>query len=209
MIGLAVWTAVASAAPTTYSLKPADSALFVVVFNDQTTVASGLGHDHAISPRTFDGSVTWDPEDLSACKVQISFPVSELFPDLPGFRELAGLDPDGAVNDNQKEQIKKNFLKSSQLNGPKFPTIRYASTHCAPSKQAGRVNVTGQLTIRGTALTVTVPMKIQASGASFAAQGSFEALHSDFGFKPFTNLLGALRNEDRMKFVIDVKGSAG
>ncbi|MEO0604647.1 MAG: YceI family protein, partial [Myxococcota bacterium] len=196
MIATLLLGAAAQAAPTSYTLDAGKSRLFVIVRNDTSTVASGLGHDHAIVAQRFDGKVTWDPDDLSVCNVSISLPVDGLFPDPPGYREIAGLDPDGAVDDGAKKQIKKNFLKGSQLDGSRFPSISYQSSRCAPSSVAGRVDVTGTLSIRGVGLEVTVPMKVSAGPSSFAADGRFEASHGDFGFKPFTNLLGALRNLD-------------
>lgn len=207
MIAALVWGGAAYAAPTTYALNPQKSTLYVVVRNDTSTVASGLGHDHAISPRSFDGRVVWDADDLGSCDVSISFPVSALFPDPPGLREKAGLDPDGAVGDKDKEQIKKNFSKRSQLDAGTHPKIEYRSTSCSPSSTAGRVDVSGTLTIRGVGLPVTVAMQVDADGESFSAAGGFTANHTDFGFKPFTNLLGALRNLNRLEFVVDVTGS--
>ncbi len=207
MIAALVLGAAAHAAPTTYTLDPGPSTLFVVVRNDTSTVASGLGHDHAISPRTFEGEVTWDPDDLSACEVAISFPVSALFPDPPGLRERAGLDPDGAVGDKDKQQIKKNFMKSSQLDASDHPTIAYRANRCTPSSQSGRVDVTGTLTIRGVGVELTVPMKVDATASSFRAEGQFTSTHTAFGFKPYTNLLGALRNLNRLEFVVDVSGT--
>ena len=100
---------------------------------------------------------------------------------------------------------KKNFLKSSQLDGDNHPTIRYRSTRCAPGKD-GAVDVTGELTIRGVGLTLTVPMLVNAEDRTFSATGRFEATHAAFGFKPYTNLLGALRNLDQLEFVVDVTG---
>jgi len=206
MIAALVWGGVASAAPSTYTLDPAQSHLYVIIRNDTSTVASGLGHDHAIVATTFDGTVTWDPEDPSACRIEIGFPVSALAVDPPGYRDRAALDPDGAVDEDAKKQIKKNFQKPSQLNADRYPRIEYRSTSCAPSDQAGRFDVTGKLEIRGVGQSITVPMKIDAGSGSFAAQGTFTATHTDFGFKPYTNLLGALRNQNQLEFVVNVKG---
>lgn len=202
---LAASLGAAYAAPTTYTLDPAQSQLYVVVFNDPTTVGSGLGHDHAIVAQQFDGRVTWDPENPAACSVAISFPVTALAVDPPGYRDAAGLDPDGAVKDASKDKIKKNFLKPSQLNGSQFPTIAYQSTRCTAAS-GGRFSVAGGLTIRGVTKSVTVPMTVTTDGTTFEARGEFTATHEDFGFSPFSNLLGALRNKNEFRFVIDVKG---
>jgi polyisoprenoid-binding protein YceI len=191
--------------PVTYTLDPVKSWLFVVVYNDPTALAARLGHDHAIRAMDFDGTVVWDPANLGACSVEISFPVTALSPDPPGMRVRAGLDPEGGVEAGALETIKENFLGKSQLDAASFPTISFQSTRCQAAD--GKVKVTGNLTIRGTTVPVTTLMDVKADGSSFAAAGSFTATHSSFGFRPFTNLAGALRNKDEMKFVVDVVGT--
>ncbi len=194
-----------AAGPVTYQLDPAKSWIYVVVYNDPTTAAARFGHDHGVRAMEFDGTVVWDTSDPSACKIDISFPVTALWPDPPGMRERADLDPEGAVKEDAKQTIKDNFLKPGQLDGSAFPKIEYRSTSCDGT--SGTVNVKGTLTIRGVGKAITVPMTVTADEGSFAAKGSFTATHGDFGFKPFTNLMGALRNKDELKFVVDVVGT--
>jgi polyisoprenoid-binding protein YceI len=193
------------ASPVTYTLDPERSWLFVTVYNDKSAVASALAHDHAIRAMDFDGTVVWDAADASACKVDIRFPVTVLEPDPPGARARAGLDPDGAVGPSSLQTIKSNFLGKSQLDAAAFPEIRYTATQCQGT--TGAVTVTGNLTIHGKTVPVTTTLDVSADGSTFTAAGSFDANATAFGFKPFSNALGAVRNQDRMKFVIDVVGS--
>lgn len=192
-------------APVTYKLDPAKSWLYVVVYNDPSAMGSRFGHDHGIRASTFDGTVVWDTSNAAACKVEISFPVTALTPDPPGMRERAGLNPDGAVGEGSLKTIKDNLQGKSQLEASVFPTISYKATKCEGT--TGKVKVTGDLSIHGVSKSVTVTMDVAADGSAFSAAGSFTALHSSFGFKPFSNLAGALRNKDEIKFVVDVKGA--
>lgn len=198
-----------AAAPVTYSLQPrADgSSLYVVVYNDPSGLASRFGHDHAVAPTSYQGTVTWSDADPSACDVRISFPVTALTVDPDALRATAKLDPDGAVGDGAKETIKENFLSRGQLYASSFPEITYQSSSCTP-KGGGAWDVAGTLTIRGVGKSLTVPMTVSADGETFSARGSFRATHEDFGFKPFTNLAGALRNKSELDFVVDVTGQA-
>jgi polyisoprenoid-binding protein YceI len=194
-----------AAGPVTYKLDPVKSWLYVVVFNDTSALASRLGHDHGVRATDFDGKVVWDPANPGSCSVSISFPVTALTPDPPGMRERAGLNPDGAVGASSLEEIKTNFLGKTQLDSSNFPKISYQSTKCEGS--GTKFTVTGNLTIHGTSFPVTTTMDIKADGSTFSAAGSFTANATNFGFKPFTNLAGALRNQDQMKFVVDVVGA--
>ncbi len=191
----------------TLSARPDGASLFVVVYNDPSGLASRFGHDHAIAPHTFTGSVSWTEGDPAACDIRIEFPVSALRVDPGDLRATAKLDPDGAVSDGNKETITSNFLGKNQLHAAQFSTISYRSTRCTQS--GDNVDVTGALTIRGVSKEVTVPMKVSADGTTFKASGRFEASHDDFGFKPFSNLAGALRNQSKLTFVIDVSGTSG
>jgi polyisoprenoid-binding protein YceI len=193
--------------PITYGLDAQKSWLYVVVLNDTSAMASRLGHDHGIRASTFDGSVVWDTADASACSVEITFPVTALVVDPAGMRERAGLDPDGAVGDSAKSTIKDNMLGKRQLDGSNHPTASYKSRSCDGT--TGKVEVTGDLTLRGVTKPVSLTMDVKASEASFSAAGSVTIKATDFGFDPFSNLAGALRNKDEMKLVIDVVGSPG
>lgn len=195
----------APAAPVRYRLDPAKSWLYVVVYNDTTAMASRMGHDHGIRASTFEGAVTWHMDDASACDVQISFPVTALIPDPAGMRERAGLAAEGAVGEGGLKTIKDNLLSKHQLDSTSFPTISYKSKSCDGT--TGKVKVTGDLTIHGVTQPVTLTMNVSADGSTFKASGSTTLLHSSFGFKPFSNLAGALRNKDELKLVVDVVGA--
>jgi polyisoprenoid-binding protein YceI len=195
---------VAPAGPVTYTLDPQKSWLYVVVYNDPQGMASRFGHDHGIRATTFDGKVVWNTADPSACQVDISFPVTALQPDPPGMRERAGLSADGAVGESSLTTIRNNFLGKSQLDAETYPTISYRATKCEGT--TGSVKVTGDLTIRGVTKSIPVTLNIKADPSSFSASGSFTTTHTAFGFKPFSNLGGALRNKDELKFVLDLVG---
>ena len=194
-----------AAGPVTYSLQPSQSALYVLVFNDPDRWTPVAGHDHAITATSFTGTVVWDPDDLSSCKVDIRFPVTALAVDPPGMRERAGLPADGAIGDGAKKTVIGNMLGKSQLNGSQFPEIAYQSTGCTAKGKT--VDVAGTLTVHGVGKAVTVPMTVTADGSTFSAKGSFALSHGDFDMKPFTYGPATPKNQDRLEFHVDVKGT--
>lgn len=193
--------------PITYRLDPAKSWLYAVVYNDTSAMASRLGHDHGLRPKTFDGTVVWDADDAAACKVDLSFAVTSLWPDPPGLREREGLSASGTVGEDSKPTIVGNLQGRSQLDAARYPTIAFHATRC--SGTTGEVTVEGELSIHGVSKPVSAVMQVSATSGAFAATGSFRIRHTDFGFSPFTNLAGALRNRDEIKVVVDVKGTPG
>ncbi len=198
------FSAAVEAAPTSYTLTEKGSKLYVQIFKKRGGAASALAHDHVVLATGWTGSVTWDPDNLASCKVNISLPVSGLSPDTAAMRTHVGYD--SRLSPSNQKKVKKNMLALTQLAQEYFPTITYQSTSCAGSGES--ITVTGNLTIRGQAKSLSVPMTISADGASFKAKGTFKATHDDFKFAPYSAMGGALRNDNEMRFTVDVVGTA-
>jgi polyisoprenoid-binding protein YceI len=200
LVGLLLTSTALAGETATYKLEPAKSWLWVLVKYDRNAWVTG--HDHVVRAQDFTGSVTWNPDDPSVCDVKISFPVTALVVDPPGGRERAGLD--GTTPDSDKRKIKENFEGPSQLAASKFPEISFQSTKCEPNGDTTKV--TGKLSIRGVALDVSADMKVRAD-STFSAQGSFVGTHTAWGFDPFSAALGAVKNDNTLRFHVDVAGS--
>ncbi len=194
----------AAPAAADYTLKASSSSLFVVVRKDPNTLASGLAHDHAVAATGWTGTVHWNPGNVAECKIDITVPVSGLKVDPPGFRAKAGIDVE-EVSDGDKGEIAANFQGSSQLDMAKYSTITFQSTSCAQS--GDKVQVSGNLTIRGKARPTQVLMAVTADGTTLKASGKFDANHTDWGFNPFSAAFGAVKNQNRLTFVMDLVAS--
>jgi polyisoprenoid-binding protein YceI len=186
---------------STYKLAAKSSWVYVVIKYDRNTLIAG--HDHAARATELSGTVVWDPADATKCKVDITIPVRGLKVDTAGLRKRAGLEGDTPADDLPK--IEKNMLSSTQLDAERFPDIRYRATSCGGT--TGKVKVTGELTLRGVTKPVTTTMTISEDGAAFSATGTLNITHTQFGFKPFVAALGALKNEDALKLVLELKGA--
>jgi len=187
--------------PATYQVQAAQSALDVLVRYDRS--AAMAGHDHVLRGTGVTGSVTWDPANPAACDVKLSFPVSSLAVDPAGARAKAGLA--GETSEGDKRKILENALGKSQLDAAAFPTISFQSSRCAAA--GDKTAVSGTLKVHGVGKAVTATMVIRVEGSTLAASGAFSATHEDFGMKPFTALLGALRNDTNLKFTVDVRAT--
>lgn len=202
---LAMLVAMAHAAPVTYTLDPGKSWLYVVVYYDRDRFTPITAHDHVAKATSFSGTVTWDPDDPSACGISITFPVTSLVIDPPGAREREKLDPEGAIDEDTKKTVVKNMLSSMNLDGANHPTITYTSVSCT-ARADGKFDVAGDLTIRGATKRVTTKMVVSPADGTIAAGGVFELTHADFGMKPFTYGPMTPRNREDLKFVVDVQG---
>jgi len=192
------------AGATTYTLDPSQGLLWVQVFKDPDTVGAGLSHDHIVAAYGWSGTVTWDADDASKCAVSIKVPVSGLDPDAPSLRRMVGYE--GDLSESQRGEVKGKLQGKGQLYLSKYALISFTSTSCSGASGVGAVAVTGDLSIRGQKKSITVNMTVAADGSSFTAQGGFNAKATDFGFEPFSAMMGALKNKNKMTFGVNVVG---
>jgi polyisoprenoid-binding protein YceI len=189
--------------PVTYKLDSAKSFVGVQVWIDPSGLGSTLGHDHVIVASRFSGSVTWDPQNLATCKVSVTVPVANLVVDPPGARKRVGLE--GETPEADKATITANFTGKDQLWIEKYPEISFKGSKCRAEGE--KVLVDGEFTMRGVTKPVTMKMKVDAKPGSYAASGGFTTTHTNFGFSPFKAAMGMLKNQDKLAFVLDVKGT--
>jgi polyisoprenoid-binding protein YceI len=150
----------AFAAPTTYKIDP-----------NHTDVIAGWSHFGFSNPIAHfgqvDGSITYDPANVAASKVEVTIPLAGLNSHVPAFDE---------------------HLRSDDFfDAAKYPTITFKSTSVKANGK-GKLLVTGDLTIKGITKPVTLKVTInkigiqpmaQREAAGFAASTVIK--RSDFG----------------------------
>lgn len=189
---------------TAYTLDASSSSLKVIIRNDISAMMSKYGHDHVIVATNPSGTIEWDPSGQSPCSVSISVPTSGLTADPPGMREKVGLD-NRTISASQMEDMMSNMHGKRQLHSSVFPSITYQATSC--SGVEGNVVVDGVMTIHGVGKQFTLPMNVSSSADEFKASGTVTLSHADFGFAPFSALMGGLRNMDALEFQVNVHGT--
>jgi len=183
-----------------YLVSPKDSEVYVVVKKDRGTLLSGLSHDHVIVAEKFTGFIEWNPDEPSACQVEITVPVRSLVVDPDDKREALGFGKE--LDEGGKQKVRDNMLAKSQLFARSFPEIRFKASRCA-AQAGGGVAMTGALTIRGVSVEMSLPMQVEFGEDQLRAQVEFTRSH-EFGFDPYSNALGALKNDDPLRFHVDI-----
>ncbi len=186
----------------TYTLNPADSEVYVRVYNDSWNVAKGWSHNHAIEARGWRGTFEIDADDPTKCALNVTVPVKKLVVDPDALRQRLDLKP---MDDSAKRKTRENMLASDQLHAKAHPTITLTADSCTTSG-ARTVHIDGALTVRGESAPVQFEATISEDGTRVSADGRFEMTHSDFGFEPYSAAMGALSNGERLTFVFTIKG---
>lgn len=113
------------------------------------------------------GTVTWDGKDFSSAVVDVIIDASSI---------------------NTREPQRDAHLRSADfLDVAKFPTLTFKSTKIEPAG-AGRLRMTGDLTIRGVTKSVvfdvdgpSAPIKEQAGGSRVGASATTKISRKEFG----------------------------
>lgn len=118
---LAAASTLAVAAPVTYRIDPTHT--------DVIASWSHLGFSNPIAHfGQVDGSITYDPQNVAASKVEVTIPLAGMNSHVPAFDE--------------------HLRKKELFDVENFPTITFRSTKVEAAGE-GRLRVTGELTVKG------------------------------------------------------------
>lgn len=182
----------------TFEVVAQESDVYVTL-RPAKTVLSGLSHEHVIVADRLEGTV--QVED-GTCRIDVSTQVLDLKVDPPEKRKALGFDKD--LSEGDRKSVAKNMRAKNQLFADRFPSIRFVATDCKAVDE-GRIFVHGTLTIRGMGAQVYLPMRVEEDDEGLRARVDFTQSHADFGFSPYSAALGALKNDDALRFHVDVR----
>lgn len=191
--------ATGSAPAAAFDVDPSRSSLVVQIFRDG--VAAKLGHDHVVQATTFSGRVTYDPSAPTRSSVAVEIQTATLKVDEADTRRQRGLEGQPSARD--VAEIERTMKAEGQLDVARFPTITFTSTTVTP-QTPDRYRVAGQLTIRGVTRAVEFPASVAMEGDAFRASATLTFMQSDFGYQPYSALLGAIKNKDAVTLHIDL-----
>lgn len=167
----------------TFAIGPDTGAL--TLHTRRTGVGAIAGHDLAIEVTRWEGTLRIDPADIESSSVTVTIDATSL-----EVREGTGSPvPLLAVN---KADIVRTI--SRLLQTKRHREIRFVSTDVSATD--GGYVVRGDLTVAGA--NRAVDLTVTVDGSSDAPRGTITTtvLHSDFGIKPYSAMLGALRVRD-------------
>jgi polyisoprenoid-binding protein YceI len=196
-IALLVGTGVAWSA--TLQIDAARTRLVVRTYKDG--LGSGLAHDHVVEATEVSGTVEYDAGRPEASSIVIEARTASLRVDEPAARRRLGVE--GELSDSQRADVTKAMRAPDQLDVARYPTIRFASTRVV-SEGEGRLRVTGNLTIRGVTREVTLPATVALEAGALKGRATLRLLQSSFGYRPYSALLGAIRNKDEVSLDVDL-----
>jgi polyisoprenoid-binding protein YceI len=171
--------------PGTYNLGPSDGT--VKVMTGRQGMASKVGHDLTLEASNWKATLTVDG-DPSRSEVTATIEPRSL----EVTAATGGAKP---VSDKDKKDIKKNI---SELLGN--GSITFTSTS-VEVKSDTSLKVPGELSIAGQSRPVTLDLTATPDGR---LSGSLTLVQSQFGIKPYSAMMGALKVKDEVEVNLDV-----
>ena len=178
----------------TYNIVAGESSLTVFVAKDGALAR--MAHDHNMGVKGFSGKITIPNNSASAGTLDLDVDA----------RSLVILDQ---ISAKDKAEITNN-MNSSVLESAKYPKITFRSTSISNFNQNGNnanLTVNGDLTLHGVTKRIAIPVSVSLAGANLRATGQYTLRQTDYGIKPYSAFLGAIKvkNEVVIKFNIVAK----
>jgi polyisoprenoid-binding protein YceI len=221
LLALFAAAAPASAGPATeYIIDPAQSVFAVVVH--KAGIAARLAHNHLIYPEQYTAKLSVDGPDATTAAFDLEFPVSKLQVDAPeahakwypGIEKAGILDkPFSDLDDDDRKTVAEHMLAKDQLDAAQYPNIsaKITKVRAEASTHGGQTYthaVTIAFSVHGKTVEKDCPASIviEGEGATVDAMGAFT--FSEFGIKPYSALMGAVRNTDEFHVFVHVAAKA-
>jgi polyisoprenoid-binding protein YceI len=180
-----------------YDVEPRESLLTILAFRGGALAKAG--HNHVIASHDMSGTL-YVPDDQSHSTFEVRVPVDQLTIDEPELRAKEGPDFPTEVPDSAKEGTRRNMLSEALLNGAQYPDITLVSQHIeTPAAPGSAVRADVQVTIRGQAHTLSVPVTYSFADSRLIVSGELPIKQTDLGLTPFSAMLGALQVQDELR----------
>jgi hypothetical protein len=176
-----------------------DQSLLVVLVYRAGALASA-GHNHVIASHTLAGTF-YVADDPLKSSFEVRIPVSGFTVDEEPLRaaQHSGDFPPG-VPDSAREGTREHMLGADQLDAAGSPQIILRAVKLEPvTGDPQSVNAQVQVSVRGAAHLLAVPVHYGFEGARLSVHGEATFNQTQLGITPYSAMLGALQVQDELR----------
>ena len=145
--------------------------------------AAQIGHRLTIAMRSWQATTQWDSDEPVSAELTVDAGSLEVVRGEGGLTPLSG---------PEKILVRSNALRS--LGAGRFPRITFVAKTIEKADDGYRL--TGALTIRGKTRAQTVDVRTDDLDGSWWLSSETTVRQSEFGIKPYSQLLGSLKVAD-------------
>jgi polyisoprenoid-binding protein YceI len=147
--------------------------------------AARMGHRLTIAPHDWQATVRWSDDEPVGANLAVDVGSLQVLRGDGGLTPLSG---------PEKTLIRTNALRA--LNARRFPRIEFVADTIEKTGDGYRLR--GTLTICGKAHAQVVDVRTDALGDSWRLSSEVAVRQSDFGIKPYSQLMGSLKVADEV-----------
>jgi len=147
--------------------------------------AAKMGHRLTIGMQSWQAGVRWARGEPTGVELTVDVDSLDVLSGEGGLTPLAG---------PEKGVARSNALKS--LDAKKFPQIHFTAD--GVDKTADGYRFTGTVEIHGTSRPQSVDVTVDDRGDALALSARVQLRQSDFGVKPYSLMMGALKVADEV-----------
>ena len=175
----------------TTQLGPANSSF--TIQTSRSGMAAKVGHDLVIEVTAWSATLDLDGDapSLTASIDATSLQVRE---------GRGGAKP---LSDKDRSDIRKN-IADKILHTARNPTMAFQSTTVRRSDDQ-HLLIDGRLTLAGVTVPVEIPVVVDRQGDEIRLSAATTIVQTQFGIKPFTTMMGALKVADPVEARIEVR----
>ena len=166
---------------TVWKLGSSDGQLLVTT--GVTGPAAKMGHRLTIAMTSWSVTVRWDGDEPVSADLTVDVDSLEVLGGEGGVKGLSG---------PEKTLAQSNALMS--LDAKRFPHIRFQTEDMG--KVDGGYRLTGALEIHGTTRERVVDLRVEDLGDTWRMSCDAEVRQSEFGVKPYSMMMGAMKVAD-------------
>jgi polyisoprenoid-binding protein YceI len=166
---------------TEWSLDGSDGDLMIRTGVDG--VAAAMGHRLTLAMRQWRATTKWDVDEPVYAELTVEAGSLEVVRGEGGVTPLTG---------PEKILVRSNAVKS--LDAKHYPRITFVSNDI--EKTADGYRLTGTLTIHDISRPQVVDLRVEDQGGNWWLSSETTVTQSEFGIKPYSQLLGSLRVAD-------------
>ncbi len=148
--------------------------------------AAKMGHQLTVALRDWEATATVDGTRPTSGRLRVALPSFEVV------KGEGGLKP---LSDKDRASIRDNALQT--MKAGQHPEVVFTGDHVTDTPDGYAFQ--GELSIAGTSRTLTVAVTVTDAGATWQLAAQTSVVQSEYGVKPYSQMMGALRVSDRVE----------
>lgn len=179
--------------PTSFQIGPENGK--IMVRTGRQGLGARAGHDLVLEATRWTGQVRIESGDPPSGEVEVRV-------DPAGLEVREGHGGVKPLTDGDRREIQATLMERI-FPSPERRQISFRSVEAAPTG-ADSLSLAGQLTIGERSRTEDLEVTLEGVAGSSRARGRIKVRQSDFGIKPYTAFMGALKVADEVEVEFDL-----